>query len=233
MKKLQMIAFALIVVLTPFLQSCMNDDGPNDSLVISTVKVPDADSKEYYFVLDNGEKMFPGDTHWVSGYKAIDGQRAFVICNELDQPVAGYDYNVEVKDIRNITTKDVIDLTEENKDKIGNDKINATYMWIAQGYLTIEFQYMGTHSEDKKHFLNLVVNKLSIMNPKVDDDYLTLEFRHNAEGDLPNQLEEGYVSFKLKEIEEEMTGKIGLKIRVNTLYSDMKVYTVDFPAEKK
>lgn len=233
MKKLKMIALALIVMLVPFLQSCLDDDGPNDSLVISTIKVPDANSKEYYFLLDNGDKMYPGDTRWVSGYKAVDGQRAFVVCNELEQPVTGFNYNVEVKDIRDITTKDVVDLTEENQEKIGDDKINATYMWIAQGYLTVEFQYMGTHSADKKHFLNLVVNKLTEINPQADDDYFTLEFRHNAEGDSPDWLGEGYVSFKLKGIEEQIKDKKGLRIRVNTLYNGIKEYTVDFPSGKK
>ena len=40
---------------------------------------------------------------------------------------------------------------DNDEEKIGDDKINTTYMWINKDnkYLTIEFQYYGTHSEDK------------------------------------------------------------------------------------
>ena len=113
---------------------------------------------------------------------------------------------------------------ENNEEKIGDDKINATYMWINKDkkYLTIEFQYYGTHSEDKKHFLNLVINNLTPA-PTADeeseeDEFINLEFRHNSEGDYPQTLGEGYVSFQLDGIKKQMEGKKGLRIRVNTLY---------------
>lgn len=238
MKKFRFIAFIFATMaLVPFLQSCLNDDDePSDSLVISTLNVPNPESRDFYFTLDNGKKMFPSNTNGMGSYELKDGQRVFVICKELDEKAEGYDYNVEVKDIRNILTKDIITMGEgENTDeKIGDDKINATYMWYTKDmkYLTIEFQYYGTHSEDKKHFLNLVIN-----NPTIEpaptaetDDYLNLEFRHNDEGDAPNRLGEGYVSFKLENIKELAQGKKGLKIRVNTIYDGVKYYKVDFPS---
>lgn len=96
------------------------------------------------------------------GEKFENGQRAFVIFNELEQPVNGYDYNIQVRDITKVLTKEIVTMDDEEntEEKIGDDKINATYMWISKDkkYLTIEFQYYGTHSEDKKHFLNLVIN---------------------------------------------------------------------------
>lgn len=83
----------------------------------------------------------------------MEGQRAFVIFNELEEPVNGYDLNIQVKDINPILTKDIVTMGEDDNDeeKIGDDKINTTYMWINKDnkYLTIEFQYYGTHSEDK------------------------------------------------------------------------------------
>lgn len=237
MNKLKSIAFFLAIpVLLPVLQSCLDDDdSPSESFVISTVNVPNPESKDFYFTLDDGKKMFPGDTKELGSYQLIDGQRAFVIFNEMDQKVEGYDYNIQVKRIKDILTKDIITLNDENVKEVGDDKINSTYMWITQDlkYLTIEFQYLGTHNEDKKHFLNLVINELETKpteNP--DNDYIELEFRHNAEGDTPYRLGEGYVSFKLDEIKEQMKGKKGLKIRVNTIYNGEKYQKIDFSAPR-
>ena len=96
---------------------------------------------------------------------------------------------------------------ENTEEKIGDDKINSTYMWITQDkkYLTIEFQYYGTHSEDKKHFLNLVINNKDA-EPAADDandEYINLEFRHNDEGDTADRLGEGiylsnWIRFKIR-----------------------------------
>ena len=62
-----------------------------------------------------------------------------------------------------------------------------------------------------------------------EDEYINLEFRHNSEGDDPQRLGEGYVSFKLDKIKNRMEGKKGLRIRVNTIYGGPKTYEVKFP----
>ncbi|WP_294631126.1 NigD-like protein [uncultured Bacteroides sp.] len=239
MKKLKFIAFIFAVMTAmPIFQSCLDDDNsPSDLLVISTINTTSADSKEFYFTLDDGKKMYPGNAQSWSNADFADGQRAFVLFNKLEEPINGYDYNIQVKQIKEVLTKDIVIMDEEenNEEKIGNDKINATYMWITKDkkYLTIEFQYYGTHREDKKHFLNLVVNPPT-STPSADEDsgedeFINLEFRHNSEGDSPQTLGEGYVSFKLEEIKEQMKGKKGLRIRVNTLYGGFKSYEVKFP----
>ena len=62
-----------------------------------------------------------------------------------------------------------------------------------------------------------------------EDEYINLEFRQNSERDSPDHLGEGYVSFKLDKIEEQIEGKKGLNIRVRTLYDGIKNYKVQFP----
>ena len=206
MKKFKFIAFFIAVMTTmPILQSCLDDDSSSDSLVIGTINLISPDSKDFYFTLDDGKTMFPSNGNgWISD-KNKDGQRAFVIFKELEEPVKGYDYNIQVREIKEILTKEIVTMGEgENtEEKIGDDKINSTYMWITQDkkYLTIEFQYYGTHSEDKKHFLNLVINDNEV-----------------------------YISFKLDKIQDQMKGKKGLRIRVKTLYNGEKFYEVKFPA---
>ena len=102
--------FFLIVTILPILYSCKEDDTPTDSLVISTINnLPDNDG--FYFTLDNGKTMFPSEIK--ADNKIYEsGQRAFVIFNQLDQPINGYDYNVQVKQILEILTKDIITMGE-------------------------------------------------------------------------------------------------------------------------
>lgn len=239
MKKFKFYVFIFaIMIAMPLFQSCLDDDdSPSDLLVISTIDMISQDSKDFYFTLDNGEKMYPSNGHAWNGADFVKGQRAFVIFNELEEPVSGYDHNVQVKQIKKILTKDIVTMDDEEntEEKIGDDKINATYMWITKDkkYLTIEFQYYGTHSEDKKHFLNLVINNTqpapAANEGNEEDEYINLEFRHNNEGDYPQSLGEGYVSFKLDEIKDQMEGKKGLRIRVKPLYGEVKKYEVKFP----
>lgn len=237
MKKLNLIPLFFLIALTPVLQSCLNDNDSeyyNDSFAISTIKLLDKDKKDFYFILDDGNKMYPSEKPGMANYELKEGQRAFVVFKELDEKIDGYKYNIQVRNIVDILTKDIEYLTDANASDIGDDPINATYMWIAQGFLTIEFQYYGTQSSDKKHFLNLVVNKLpNGSGQNSENDYLELEFRHNMKGDEPVNLGEGYVSFKLDKIAEEMKGKKGLKIRINTIHEGVKFKKVDFPNASK
>ena len=129
MKKFKFIAFFIAVMTTmPILQSCLDDDSSSDSLVIGTINLISPDSKDFYFTLDDGKTMFPSNGNgWISD-KNKDGQRAFVIFKELEEPVKGYDYNIQVREIKEILTKEIVTMGEgENtEEKIGDDKINST-----------------------------------------------------------------------------------------------------------
>lgn len=232
MKKFKFITLAAILTLIPTLQSCLDDNDSNyPSLAITTIHTLEGVEHGYYFGLDDNSKLYPGDTTAIRNYPLVDGQRAFVYFNYLDEPKTGYDYNVKVEQIINILTKDIVDLTEENAEDIGDNNINATNIWIAQGYLNIEFQYFGTKNTDKMHFLNLVRNTLAT-GENDEEGYISLEFRHNVKGDSPNRLDEGYVSFKLDKITEEMKEAKGLRVRVKTLYDGVRFYKIDFKKEK-
>ena len=110
MKKLKttFVTFLLLLTTMPMLQSCLDDDwngSAASSLAIGTVRI--VDGKDYYFALDEGTKMFPGDTTRVNNYALVEGQRAFVYFNLLDEKVDGYDYNAQINHVENILTKDI------------------------------------------------------------------------------------------------------------------------------
>ena len=82
--------------------------------------------------------MYPSDTTYIHNYTVENNQRVFIHFLPLEEDIPGYDYNVKLIQLENILTKDIIPLTEETADSIGNDRINATSLWITGNYLNIE-----------------------------------------------------------------------------------------------
>ena len=162
------------------MQSCLNDseswpEGTN--LAIATVRIKETtEQHNFYFLLDNNKTINPV-TLKHKDYKAIDGQRAFVYFGMIDNKSVisdeNYDYNANIFYIENILTKDIIPLSEVDKDSIGNDLLDITKVWIAQGYLNVECRYYSLNS-DNKHLLNMVYHEVD------DEGYICLEFKHNA-----------------------------------------------------
>ena len=224
MKKLRFysVVFTFALLIIPMLQSCLNDDDENRGtrFTIGTIEV--IGEKEYFFNLDDGDKMYPSDTT----YTGENNQRVFIHFLPLEEDIPGYDYNVKLIQLENILTKDIIPLTEETADSIGNDRINATSLWITGNYLNIEHQFFHSNNPDKKHMLNLVINETA-ETPDPEDEYFTLEFRHNAYNDEQRTPGWGIVSFRLDKIAKQLTGKKGLKIIVNTIYDGKQTYTID------
>ena len=212
------------------LQSCLNDDDENRGtrFTIGTIEV--IGEKEYFFNLDDGDKMYPSDTTYIHNYTVENNQRVFIHFLPLEEDIPGYDYNVKLIQLENILTKDIIPLTEETADSIGNDRINATSLWITGNYLNIEHQFFHSNNPDKKHMLNLVINEASTgENDK--PDYVNLEFRHNAYNDSQLTLGTGLASFKLDNIAEQLKEKKGLNIRVKSLYDGERFMTIDIKKE--
>lgn len=232
-----------VFIMTMAILSCDNDDSSdeaydsqNELFVISTINTF-PDKTNFYFTLDNGKTMFPGDKQEIDNKKYEDGQRAFVVFNMLKTPAEGYDYNIRVKQIREIPTKETLLIDKDGViEEIGDAPVNATYMWITQDkkYLTVEYQYYNSQNSNEAHSLNLVTFSGANASPQVNenDEYMYLEFRHKAHQKNSDLLEEGYVSFKLENIKDLLEGKKGLRIRVNTIYEGPRFYNIDFPEVK-
>ncbi len=220
MRKLIWISLTCMLMLV--LHSCLNDD--TSSIDMGTIRV--IEGKNYYLQFDNGKNVYPADTTAIHNYKVVNGQRVLVYYDYLDGTTTGYDYTIRVTGYVNILTKDIIPLTTENAESIGDDRINITQVWRSDGYLTFKFYFYGSYNPAEPHLLNLVQNQI---NPPEKDRYIHLEFRHNSHGDSPDQRMVGYVSFKLDKVTDELDSAIGFKIRVNTIEEGEKIITLDFP----
>ena len=212
MKKLRFysVVFTFALLIIPMLQSCLNDDDENRGtrFTIGTIEV--IGEKEYFFNLDDGDKMYPSDTTYIHNYTVENNQRVFIHFLPLEEDIPGYDYNVKLIQLENILTKDIIPLTEETADSIGNDRINATSLWITGNYLNIEHQFFHSNNPDKKHMLNLVINETA-ETPDPEDEYFTLEFRHNAYNDEQRTPGWGIVSFRLDKDSQAIDRKERIK----------------------
>lgn len=213
-KQITYLLVSLVLLLgLPLLQACMNDSDPQK--VISTATIRVLQEVDYYFLLDNGETMYPTDIKAVLNYTVENGKRVVVYCYLLDDKVDGYDYSAEIINIRDIPTKDIIPMNEDIADSIGNDPINITSWWYAGGCINFEYKYLGTQQSTKQHTVSLVRNVID--NTLTDrKDYLSLEFRHNANEDPALEAIDGIVSFRLPGSLFDLN--TGLRVKVNTIY---------------
>ncbi|WP_425591968.1 NigD-like protein [Bacteroides zoogleoformans] len=232
-KRKIIVTWILGVLFISIFHSCMNDsdmNGPYDSdgsslFAIGTVRV--IEGKEYHFALDEGSKLYPGDTTSIHNYAIVDGQRAFVNFSKLNETIKGYHYNGKIHRIENILTKDIYFMPAAKADSIGDDRINITDLWIAANYLNIKYQFYRSNDHADKHMLNLIVNEAAT-NEKNKSNYVNVEFRHNAYNAAQQVVTNGLVSFKLDKISGLLKDKKGLNIRINSLYDGEGFRTIDY-----
>lgn len=229
MKKFNLYLLLFVLALIPALQSCdLDDDGyslDNYTIAMATVKTGAGNS--VYFVLDNGETLWPAAS--LVPYKELDnGTRIVGNFTLLSNTQNGYDHFVRLNDYSTVLTKDIINLTEANKDSIGDDPVRITDLWMSGGYVNVEFD-MNLPST-QKHRVNLVRNTTK---EYPNDGYIHLEYRYNDMDDVTNYVGHSIVSFRLA-LEAMNTFPLnGVKIRINSAVNGEKIITIDFSNKYK
>ncbi|MFR9165668.1 MAG: hypothetical protein ACLVKO_05370 [Dysgonomonas sp.] len=152
MRKCFFISVCLINFL--FISSCDDDGYSLGDFKVEIASIKALDRNSFYVLLDNGEKLWP--TNPVINYTPKKRQRTLVDYTLLSDSMNGFSHYVKINALRDILTKPVIDLIEENKDSIGDDPIKLLRYWIGDGFLNIEYTY--NRGGEKIHYLNLVNN---------------------------------------------------------------------------
>ena len=128
---------------------------------------------------------------------------------------------IQVVHIYNVLTKPATDLrnASENHPDLspyGNDPIQVNTVSISKSHLNIQFYVMGYHT-DIVHRVSLLLTDESRMD---EEGLLSLDLRHNAEGDKQEELFWGVVSFNLSSIPEYGQPSFkGFRIRYTDLNS--------------
>jgi len=188
MKKMFLFMFIIVLV-----TSCMdNNDTYNDNTEVSIATVENPDSAtQFYLRLDNNIRLYCSDSELMN-YRPKDGQRIIanyrILTSKSD--TSYYQYDIQLIDVYEVLTKDVLNIQPEQQDSIGNDVISIRNMWIGSDYLNVEFNYPGYN---KIHFINLIWDS----SKTYDDAKLHYEFRHNANNDDPTNSKWGMASFDL------------------------------------
>lgn len=220
-------AMLLLIGVSAF-SACGNDESYPDSTVtigMATVeKPPQYDAP--YFVLDNGEKLWVVQSA-VSYRDLKSGERIFGNYSLLEPGKDGFDYYIRLNDYTMVPIQNIIDLTPDNVDSIGNNKVQIRDMWPSPEYLNVRF--MLNFPDPQQPILNLVVNR---MIPLADDGYAHLELRYNNNGSS-GRLVPGLVSFRLGAYKPQDSSLKGLKILVNTPTEGEKTYTFSYPLTGK
>ena len=210
-----------IIVLLSTLISCNKKDGYSlgDFIVdIATVKVEGGNT--YSIQLDDGTKLWPAASD--IRYNPKDNQRIFINYTLLSAKYGEYDHMIKVNDIWNILTKEIVELTDDNKDEIGNDPIKINYIWVANDFLNIDFFF--NYGGGKPHFINLVKTDA---NSDANEGDIELEFRHNSYGSTSTRLSEGLVSFDLRSLKQDDADSVNLTVKVKD-WDEKKTYNLTY-----
>lgn len=225
MKKfsLYLVVALMFVIVTPVLQSCDDDDNHSlGNFMVAMATVQKEQGTIPYFVLDNGKTISVSVS--AVDYEGLEsGQRVIGNFTILADNKDGFDYLARVNNYTVVLTKDVVNLTEENQDSIGNSKTTITDMWVGSDYLNVEF-WMALPSAEK-HMVNLVDNRMVVPD---EDGYAHLEFRYNNMGDDKGKMIRGIVSFDLGDYGPLNKSLKGLKVKINSIKYGDKVYTYDY-----
>ncbi len=207
MKKVISAIICLITSLT-FFSSCDNDGYSLDDMYIYLATVNEVGDNSIDLTLDDGTKLWP--TNIYSYNVSKNKQRAVAYFTVISDKQGEYDHYIVLHRLYNILTKDIIDLTKENQDSIGNDPIKINRYWQGDDYLNIEFTYK--RSGEDTHFINLVNN---ITNESINNEEIHLEFRHNSNNDPQRNEINGMVAFDLRPYKKEMKDFLDFIIKVN------------------
>ena len=217
----------LLVLLAsiPFFVGCANDDGYSlDKFWVEVASVVPTGDGAYYIKLDDGTKLWPASS--VAGVPTTY-TRAQVNYTILSDSVGDYDHYVKVNYLSSILTKDILKLTPEQADSLGDDKIKILELWEGDDFLNIHFG-VNVGVNGILHSINMVDNGLD------SEGYINLEFKHNANGDASSYGAKGLIAFNLRPYQKTGANDIKFKVKLNAFSgSDSEyIFTYNYTGTK-
>jgi hypothetical protein len=207
MKKLVLIL--MTATLFGFFSSCDMDDDEYSNLYVGFGLIhEDSGSQTYIIVLDDGEILYPKNASSIADdFKDNDRVLTnFTILDTIEKTDSLEKYNVEVVSIRKILYKDILDITPEIEDSIGNDPIKVKSRWLSGDMMNFELHYYGG---SKTHFINLVKQPGEI---NLDNGPVILELRHNTNDDPDHAPLAAMVTFNMSSL--KVPGKTSTPFKI-------------------
>lgn len=184
-------------------------------------KSPETIEESYTIRLDNGDRFVnisPSQSDKVFKF----GQRVFVNFAPYEDKISSGNSKTiygKINLIQSVLYKDILKMSQINKDSIGKDPVIVRESWITgDSILNIGFNY---YTEGSIHTINLV----DIAQGNGREKPFIFEFQHNAKQNRPQYRASGYVSFKLNGYKIPGQQKVDFAIR----YTDYEGKMVDVP----
>lgn len=158
---------------------------------LGIVETEDTHGYAYSIVLDSGDTLLPVSTTF-GGINPDEWNRVLVNYTLLGEAEKKPNlYYAKINTLRNVLFKEIIELTAENSDSIGNDPIKINEIWQKGSMLNVDFEYLGNY---KTHYINLVIDENFSY---TENEPVELLLRHNANNDDERYVLNGLVTFKL------------------------------------
>lgn len=191
MKRSVLATVISVVLLGYAFSSCSKEGYSLDNFLVTCATAVAIDPQNYYLQTDGGDKLWVAASNVYS--RPLDGERLIIDVTLLSDEMDGYDHYVRLNSYSSIKTKPVVELTEQNSDSIGHDKIQVLDLWYAGNHMNVVFGInMGG---ERVHFVNLVSNPTT---PYPKDGKVHLELRHNANGDKETFSRKFIVNFDVR-----------------------------------
>ncbi len=205
--KLTICALGLMTSAVAF-QSCSDDD--NDDLAIwqptALVTVRPASDGSFTMQLNDTATLHPSN---MSG-SPFGNKEVRALVSYTDNGYSGGKHSVFINWIDSIRTKmPVPSLGANNSSAYGDAPIEIVNDWVTvaeDGYLTLRIRTLWGNT-NRPHYINLI-SGTNTANP------YEFELRHNANGDLGNNLGDALIAFNLNKINLVDTNR-DIKIKIN------------------
>lgn len=209
MKTYNILAAGAVMMAAALFQSCLKDDDRvrYSDIVPNAVVTVKPDGDKFYLQLDDSTVIYPDNVQKSPfGDKEV---RAFINYRVISQEAGsqvGY-----VNWFRELLTKNTVATQGADKDEAsyGNDPVeivNAFPTVCEDGYLTLRFRTSWGRYGSVQHMVNLITG----VDP---EDPYTVEFRHNANGDMKDVISDAYVAFRLDQLPDTKGEKVTLKVK--------------------
>lgn len=237
------IAIVTLIMMIPSMQSCLDDYDDNlydisnsipVNAALATVVTPSKVPGEAIIESDNEGTAYVTNPEILTQNDANNkGQRIFYTYRGAESPNGNSNSKapyIQITTLYKILTKDIDILKEEQEDVFGDDVINYISYNIGKTHLTLQFQILG-YDINIKHRISLVAKADAVPD---SDGYLSVELRHNAEGDRQENLSSSsFVSFPLSSAPGYNEGTLkGFKIKYKSIYSGEKTVTIGYNNSK-
>lgn len=195
-------SISLAIILAALIFTGCNKD---DTEYYSTLGIINITNDSIIIESDEGNRLLV-DNRAAIGSAIKDKDRVianFSLVNE--QLPTGIDYIIDIYDIVKVLFKPVIELTPEIADSIGNDELAVSSLWLEKDFINLNFMYYGGQ---EKHLINLIRYP-----GEIRTDTVTLEIRHNENDDNGSYYLNGFVSFDVRSLRNDVADSVIICIK--------------------